>query len=121
MPTKPKPPKGRAAIHDPQGEAWHAEARARWSEAEIADPEMPIRAYDAPPLPAFAGSAHVTRELLGRFLLDRDTGVLHDVSHATEACRIDAIRNGTFVHFASELAGALPANARDCAACIGEV
>lgn len=119
MPTKtkptPAPPRGRAAIHDPAGEAWHAEARARWDAAE-----GDIERYDAPALPAFTAPPHVTRELLGRFLHDRDTGVLHDVSRGTEACRIDRIRNGTFVHFLRELAGAVPADARDCTDCIGE-
>jgi len=119
MPTKtkptPAPPRGRAAIHDPAGEAWHAEARARWDAAE-----GDIERYDAPALPAFTAPPHVTRELLGRFLHDRDTGVLHDVSRGTEACRIDRIRNGTFVHFASELAAGVPADAVDCADCIGE-
>lgn len=116
MPTKTKP-KGRAAIHDPAGEAWHADARARRSKAEATDPETPIAAYTAPPLPAWSAPAHVKRELLGRFLLDRDQGVLHDVSHALESCGIDTIHNATFVHFASEL-GTLPADARDCA-CMG--
>ncbi|HEY5276115.1 MAG TPA: hypothetical protein VIK38_06200 [Coriobacteriia bacterium] len=118
MPTKTKP-RGRAAIHDPAGEAWHAEARARWAKAEAADPETPIAAYDAPPLPKWFAPAHVKRELLGRFLLDRDTGVLHDVSAATEGCRVDAIRNGTFFHFASELPPD-GTDQRDCPLCIGE-
>jgi hypothetical protein len=115
MPTKTKPdrPRGRAAIHDAEGEAWHAEARGRWA-ASGED----IDRYDAPPLPAWSAPAHVTRELLGRFLFDRDSGTLHDVSAATEGCGIDRIRNGTFVHFASELDGALPADATDCA-CMG--
>jgi hypothetical protein len=106
MPTKTKPPRRRAAIHDPEGEAWHAEARARWKAAEIADPETPFMAYDAPPLPAWSAPAHVKRELLGRFLLDRDMGIVHDVAHALPACGVDAIRNGTFIHFASELPAA---------------
>jgi len=115
MPTKKKPPKGRAAIHDPAGEAWHADARARWAKAEATDPETPIAAYDAPPLPKWSAPAHVKRELLGRFLLDRDSGLLHDVENATEGCRVDAIRNGTFTHFASELAG----DERRCSLCMG--
>lgn len=114
MPTKTKP-KGRAAIHDPAGEAWHAEAGARWKEAEATDPETPFAAYDAPALPAWSAPAHVKRELFGRFLLDRDTGVLHDVSAATEGCAVDAIRNGTFTHFASELSG----DERRCTLCMG--
>ena len=117
MPTKTKaaPPRGRAAIGDPDGEAWHAEARARWDAAE-----GDIERYDAPPLPSWSASPHVTRELFGRFLLDRDASVLHDVTAATEGCRLDAIANGTFVHFASELAAAITADTLDCADCIGE-
>jgi len=111
----PKPKAETIRRPDPAGEAWHAEARARW-EAAGED----IDRYTAPPLPKWSAPAHVTRELLGRYLIDRDTGVLHDVTVATEGCAIDRIHNGTFVHFASELAGALPADARDCAACIGE-
>lgn len=114
MPTKPKP---KPPIADPAGEQWHAQARERWVAAEVADPEAPILAYDPPPLPAWSAPAHVTRELLGRFLVDRDTGVLHDVSAATEGCAVDAIRNGTFFHFASELGDA---DGRRCPLCLGE-
>ena len=56
----------------------------------------------------------MTRELLGRYLHDRDTGLVHDMAHALESCGIDGIRNGTFVHFAPELEGALPADVVDC-------
>jgi hypothetical protein len=111
----PAPPRGRAAIHDAVGEAWHAEARARWDSAG-----GDITRYEPVPLPVWSAPAHVTRELFGRFLLDRDAGVVHDVAAATEACRIDRIANATFVHFKSELAAAVPADARDCADCIGE-
>lgn len=102
-------------IHDPAGEAWHAESGARWKAAVAASPEQPMAAFEAPPLPAWSAPAHVKRELLGRFLLDRDTGEVHDVEHATEGCRVDAIRNGTFTHFASELTG----DERRCALCMG--
>lgn len=120
MPRKPAsptpaPPRGRAAVGDPDGEAWHAEAKARWNTAG-----GEISRYSAPALPAWSGSPHITREIYGRFLHDRDTNVIHDVSRATEICGIDAIANGTFIHFASELAAAVPADARDCTDCIGK-
>lgn len=112
--TKPAPPRGRAAIHDPAGEAWHAEAAGRWAAAE-----GDIERYHAPPLPAWSAPAHVTRELLGRFVHDRDANLLHDLSAATEGCAIDGIRNATFTHFASELGEGAP-DERDCPHCIGE-
>jgi hypothetical protein len=112
MPTKTKPAKRHP---DPAGVAWHAEAAARW---EASGGE--IDRYDAPPLPAWSAPAHVRRELFGRYLLDRDANVVHDTAHALPACGVDAIRNGTFVHFASELAAALPADAIDCT-CMGGV
>lgn len=90
-----------AKIQDPDGEAWHRNARLRWAEAEVIDPETPLLAYRAPALPVWSEKApdHVTRELLGRFLQDRDTRVVHDVYQATPECAVDAIRNGTFFHF----------------------
>jgi len=92
-------------VDDPDGEAWHGEAKARWAAAELADPETPLTAYQAPPLPAWSAKApaHVTRELLGRFLQDRDTRIVHDVYAARSECAVDAIRNGTFFHFWSEV------------------
>ena len=94
-----------AKVQDPDGEAWHREARRRWAAAELADPETPLMAYQAPALPVWSANApaHVTRELLGRFLQDRDTRVVHDVYQATPECGVDAIRNGTFFHFWSEV------------------
>lgn len=94
-----------ATVDDPDGEAWHAEARRRWAEAERADPETPLLAYQAPALPVWSekAPAHVTRELHGRFLQDRDTRLVHDVYQATPKCAVDAIRNGTFFHFWSEV------------------
>ena len=75
-PVEPKiPPLAQRAVDDPDDQEWHREARARWSAAEAADPETPFLAYRAPALPAWSekAPAHVTRELLGRFLQDRDT------------------------------------------------
>lgn len=94
-----------AKVDDPDGEAWHGEAKARWAEAELTDPETPLLAYQAPALPVWSAQApvHVTRELLGRFLQDRDSRVVHDVHRATPDCAVDAIRNGTFFHFWSEV------------------
>lgn len=62
-------------------------------------------AYQAPALPVWSAKApaHVTRQLLGRFLQDRDTGVVHDVYAAKPECLVDAIPNGTFFHFWSEV------------------
>jgi hypothetical protein len=78
---------------------------ARWSASDAADPETPLLAYQAPALPVWSekAPAHVTRQLLGRFLQDRDTRAVHDVYQATPECQVDAIRNGTFFHFWSEV------------------
>jgi hypothetical protein len=67
--------------------------------------ETSITACQAPELPAWSEQvpAHVTRELLGRFLQDRDAWVVHDVHRATPRCAVDAIHNGTFFHFWSEV------------------
>lgn len=93
------------AVDDPDDRAWHRDSRARWSAAVAADPETPFMAYRAPALPDWSAHApaHITRELLGRFLQDRDTRVVHDVYQATPECAVDAIRNGTFFHFWSEV------------------
>ena len=107
MPTKAK----RKHRPDPDGEAWHAEARGRWRQAEEILPESPFEAYDAPALPAWSGPAHVKRQLFGRYVVDRDTGIGHDVQHALEECAVDGIRNATFYHFEAEL----PGDVIDCA------
>lgn len=111
MPTKAK----RKRHPDPDGEAWHAEARGRWRRAEELVPEEPITAYDAPALPAWSAPTHVRRELFGRYLVDRDTRTVHDVQHALEECGVDAIRNASFYHFESEL----PADELVDCACMG--
>ncbi len=110
MPKKiPEPAKVRKLealeVDDQGGEDWHRESRLRWSAAEEADPETPILAYDAPAFPDWStqAPAHVTREVFGRFLQDRDTRTVHDVYRATPECAVDAVRNGTFFHFWSEV------------------
>ena len=122
----PKPktiPRANTRHPDPAGEAWQAEASRRWEKAHsrarrAGGDFTAIEFYDAPALPAFTGPAHVTRPLLGRYLVDRDAKVVHDTAHALESCGIDGIRNGTFVHFKTELDGALPPDGVDCA-CMG--
>jgi hypothetical protein len=101
----PTPALHAAKVDDPDGEAWHGQARRRWAAAEVADPEDPITSYTAPALPDWSAKApaYVTRELLGRFLQDRESRVVHDVYQATLECAVDAIRNGTFFHFWSEV------------------
>ena len=83
----------------------HLEARRRWGEAELPDPETPLTVFVAPALPAWSARApaHVTRELLGRFLQDRDSRTVHEVYDATPECLIDSIHSGTFFHFWSEV------------------
>ena len=117
----PTPALHAAKVQDPDGEAWHEEAKARWAAAELADPETPLLAYQAPALPVWSAKApaHVTRELLGRFLQDRDSRIVHDVYRATPECAIDGIRNGTFFHFWSEVvADTNVADARPCPRCM---
>ena len=119
MPTKTKVPRGNTRRPDPAGEAWQAEASGRWQRAanrarRAGGDFTPGEFYEAPALPAFTAPAHVTRELLGRYLHDRDSGLLHDTAHALEACGLDGIRNATFIHFAHEL----PVDVVDCA-CMG--
>ena len=122
MPTKTKVPRGNTRRPDPAGEAWQREASGRWQKAHnrarnAGGDFAPVEFYEAPPLPVWTAPPHVTRELLGRYLHDRDTGVVHDTAHALESCGIDSVRNATFVHFAHEL-GALPADVVDCT-CMG--
>lgn len=105
----------RPAIADEAGAAWQAAADAAWIEAG-----GDIALYVAPPFPAWERPEHVTRDLYGRFLLDRERGILHDVASSTPECGIDAIGQGTFVHFAHELERdpATVAAAR-CPRCLG--
>lgn len=103
QPDKPVKPVKPARHPDPDGEAWHAEARGRWRRAEQLRPDDPIAAFEPPALPSWSAPAHVRRELFGRYVVDRDTGVAHDVTHALETCGVDGIHRATFYHFESEL------------------
>ena len=63
---------------------------------------------EMPPLPDFGADApaHVQREILGAFLVDRDAPgrpVVHRVAGARESCALDGIRSATFFHFWSEV------------------
>jgi hypothetical protein len=107
-------------ILDPEGAAWQAEADRRWRAAERRAAKTgvaPTAFYDPPPLPHWTAPPHVQRPLFGRFLLDRDTNVLHDATRATEACDLDAVRNATFIHFAHEIDHAAPGAVR-CEHCL---
>jgi hypothetical protein len=65
--------------------------------------------------------AHVTRpDVFGRFLVDRDRNVLHDVGAASPACAINEIANGTYIHFAHELEAHVGLDVVDCSHCFGE-
>jgi len=88
---------------DAAGQKWHAKAAEQWEKAVATAPDDPLSVFEAPALPGWRAPSHVKRELLGRYLENRDTGQVHDVEHATAECRIDAIANGTFYHFESEL------------------
>jgi hypothetical protein len=103
-------------VQDPDGESWHAEASRRWQAAERRTPEEPFAVYEPVPLPDFSAgrSASVTRDLLGRFLHDRESGILHDCYAAVPGCAVDEIRNGTFYHFWSEV----PEGADPCDLCL---
>ena len=111
-------------VEDVAGAEWQARALGKWNEAvdlaAVVEDATPIEFYQPEPLPDFTASApaHVTRELLGRFLVDRDTSTVHDCYAATPACGLDGIRNGTFYHFWTELLD----NAVEeipCAECLG--
>lgn len=92
-------------VEDRDGEEWHRVARGRWDEAVAKAGGGKPPGWDQPDLPDFRGGTpvHVTREIFGRFLQDRDTGIVHDCYNAQPDCRLDEIRNGTFFHFWSEV------------------
>lgn len=116
MPKKKKP-----EIEDPTGEEWQAEAETRWSEA-VARAEKeeasPLDFYRAPELPDFAAmkSAAVQGDVFGRFVVAG--GLIHDVTRAEKACRVDETLPRTFVHFAHEL-DAAAGDASPHAECMG--
>ena len=101
---------------DPAAAEWRRGDKAAWDKAVELSPEAPMDAYNPHPLPAFKATKHVKRELYGRYIEDRDTGLVHDTEHAVEACDIDGIKNGTFYHFEDEV----PDGLTDHATCMAE-
>lgn len=98
------------AVDDPAGVEWHAKARSRWDgfmDATEGDARRAEAAWTAnpEPLPDFVAlrGPSVTRDVFGRFVQDRATGVVHDITTATPDCGVDAIANATFFHFWSEV------------------
>ena len=133
MAEKTKHRAAAAAGPDPDGEAWTAEATKRWTKAvaesealaaELAgDPgsakerraaakewKAAIELYDAPPLPDFRAIASKDLklgkddEILGRFLYHPGAKLLHDVTRAGPACRIQETPR-VFVHFRATRGG----------------
>ena len=124
MAKKPTPP-----IKDDVGRDWQARADAAWAaalKASDGDAQAALTLFtrrverdasgsprdakeDAstlePVLPDFDGMKHpsVARPAFGRFLEDRDAGIVHDVSVFKPTCRVDRIANGTFYHFGHEV------------------
>lgn len=97
----PKPPDmksriRRAKVEDPRADVFFRKAQEA---AEEADGDVERYLALGPALPSWHRPSGVVREVLGRFLLDRDTHLVHDCEHAVEACDIDAIANGTWFHF----------------------
>lgn len=118
-----------SGIEDPRGEEWQGRAGAAWTRAvEVAErsrqegeePE-PFSHYEAPALPDFAEDATsvVKGEVLGRFVYQPGTGLVHDVTKAAPGCRVDQERPRVFIHFAHEIEGAVPDEAEPHAACMG--
>lgn len=98
------------AVDDPAGIEWHAKARSRWDgfmDAAEGDGRRAEAAWAAhpEPLPDFVAlrGPSVTRDVFGRFVLDRDTGIVHDITTATAECNVDGIDRATFYHFWSEV------------------
>jgi len=108
-PPEPTPQRGseagsRTRRPDPDGPAWHEAARASWEAAvATAASAEELAEHVAPALPEWTAPAFVKRELFGRYLVDRDTGLVHDVRFALESCELDGIVNATFYHFELEL------------------
>lgn len=134
--AKKKHPLAELAIDDPAGAEWQEMADAAWASAEQKaerarakprkknEPEpTAIQFYEPVPMPDFAAAASADVKLdpvLGRFVFQE--GVIHDVTRATKACRLTALRAGAsrqFIHFAHELAGALPEDAEPHDECMG--
>ena len=109
-------------LTDEAGEHWAAQAAERWAQAETLaeqandENQPPFVFYEAPPLPDFneGKPEHVTRELMGRFLENRDSGTVHDTQNAQVQCRVDDIKRGTFYHVLTEL----PDDLEPCGICL---
>lgn len=122
------------AIADSAGEEWQAEASKRWAAAEEkAESERaraksdrkreaisPMQFYEPAPLPEWQASEAVQGEVLGRFLFQPGTKLVHDVTAAVPACRVDEELPRIFIHFAAELEANTPDETRPCPACMGD-
>ena len=103
---KTKVPRGTSRRPDPEGEAWQAEAAQRWRQAEhrarnAGGDFTPIEFYDPPALPVWSAPEGLRRAVLGQYLHDRETDVMHRVATAAD-CDLDAVKSATFYHFAAE-------------------
>jgi hypothetical protein len=128
-----------AAGPDPEGDAWIVESGKRWAAAEAESARLQaaaagapgsarerkeraraaktaIELYDPPALPDFRAAAakdlklKKDDEILGRFVFQPGSNLVHDVSKAGPACRIQETPR-LFVHFAAELERAIPEDA----------
>lgn len=112
-------------LEDADGVEWISTASSRYDVAvaiaiEAGGNSTPLDFYDPPPLPDFAARApaHVTREILGRFVQQRSTGIVHDVYAAKPECGVDTITDATFYHFWSEVVAAAGEDV-PCRFCLG--
>lgn len=115
-------PKARPRRHtDPAGEAWQADADARWRAAG----GMPER-YTAPPMPAWTRPTQLPAWIerpFGRYVWGGEQRLLHDLEHAANTCELERLASASgvhFVHFAAELEVAVPDDVADCGACMTE-
>jgi hypothetical protein len=108
MPSKAKRKIDTLEVEDPDGISWREEASAAWTAATdqaALQGGHPLDLYVPVPLPDFeAGkSSAVSREVLGRFVQDRESGIIHDVTVAVQSCEVDGIRQAMFFHFWEEV------------------
>ena len=95
-------------IEDPLGDAWLADALRRY--------QTNPKGYVDRPLPVYTSPVPLSVPIRGRFVFDRATGILHDVTRATVACGIDTLAQPSWIHFAAELEGAIGTHAARAAA-----
>ena len=129
--AKKKHPLADLGIEDPDGEEWQGKAEQAWSRAverseraraeaeNEAEAAPAIAFYDAPPLPQFEKSEAVAGDVFGRFVYQPGPGLVHDVTRASAACRVDEELPRVFVHFAHELERAIPDDAAPHGECMG--